>query len=60
MTVRELAELYIKSYENVEIWECASQETVYKGTFNEAEVCEYSDNEVTSFGIEDGIIVINI
>ena len=60
MTVRELAELYIEGSDNMEIWEIEKEQTVFNGTFCEAITCEYAEREVGSFGVEDGIIVMNI
>lgn len=60
MTVYELADLYIESVEDMEIWNGNVEETVFKGTFDEAKESDYAECEVGSFGIENGIIVINI
>lgn len=60
MTVYELADLYIESMEDMEIWDGAAEKTVFEGTFDEAIESDYAECEVGSFGIENGIIVINI
>lgn len=60
MTVYELSDLYIESTEEMEIWNGSTEKTVFKGSFDEAKESDYAECEVGSFGIEDGIIVINI
>lgn len=60
MTVYDLADLYIESSEDMQIWDSETQETVFEGSFEESKGSEYADFEVGSFGIENGIIVINI
>ena len=61
MTVYELCSLYIESGEVMTIYSMEKNETVFRGTFAQAMFSEYySDEEVGSFGIEDGIICINI
>lgn len=60
MTVYELCELYIDNLENMEIWSCDEQSTVFRGTFEEAQYCEYAEEVVQSFEIENGMVIINI
>ena len=60
MTVRELCELYIESEETMTIFSMEEERTVFEGSFNEAMYSDYSEEEVGSFGIEDGMICINI
>lgn len=60
MTVYELCELYIDEEEEVRIWSYKEESQVFIGTFCSALLSEYADELVGSFGIEDGIIVINI
>lgn len=60
MTVYDLADLYIGTCENMQVWNFETEKTVFEGTFDEVKVSGYADSEVESFGIEDGIIVINI
>lgn len=60
MTVYELCYLYIEESEDMEIWDGEKEETVFSGMFREAMDSEFSDEEVSSFGIERGKIVINI
>ncbi|MDE5965853.1 MAG: hypothetical protein K2G89_03380 [Lachnospiraceae bacterium] len=60
MTVYDLANLYIESGETMQIWNLDTESTVFEGTFDEAKYSDYADCEVGSFGIENGIIVINI
>ena len=60
MTVYELCDLYIESGETMNIYSCDEEQNVFEGTFREAMYSEYSDKEVSSFGIEAGRICINI
>ena len=60
MTVHDLCSLYIEDTEEVKIYSFDKDEVVFSGFFREATFCDYSDEEVCSFGIEDGIICINI
>lgn len=60
MTVYELADLYMRGAENMQIWSAETQETVFEGSFREAKESKYADCDVSSFSIEDEIIVINI
>lgn len=55
-----LCELYLESSENMEVWDNETEKTVFSGTFHEAQFSEFSDAEVGSFGIENGVIVVNI
>lgn len=59
-TVEDLAELYIEGSEEVRIWDIEKEENVYTGTFNDVVYTDFAEEEVASFGIENGIIVINI
>ena len=60
MSVYELANLYIEGSEDMQIWNGHTQVTVFEGAFDEAKYTKFADCEVLSFGIEDGILVINI
>lgn len=60
MTVYELCELYIESGDEMTIYSMEENENVFRGTFSEAMYSEFSDEEIGSFGIEDGMICINI
>jgi hypothetical protein len=60
MTVYDLCNAYIDGSDEVEIWSIDKEETVFKGTHDEALYTEYAGEEVGSYGIENGIIVINI
>lgn len=60
MTVYDLADLYIESSENMQIWNLDTESTVFEGSFDEAKESDYADCTVCTFGIENGIIVINI
>ncbi len=52
--------MYIESSESVAIYSHDEERNVFHGTYNEAYFSEYADEEICSFGIEDGIICINI
>lgn len=60
MAVYDLANLYINDGEDMEIWSSEEDKTVFRGTFDEVKDSDYADCEVETFGIENGIIVINI
>lgn len=60
MTVYDLTDLYIDGMEDMQIWNGTTETTVFEGTLDEAKNSKYADYEVGSFGIENGIIVINI
>lgn len=60
MTVYEFCELYINGSEEMEIWHNEEEKTVFRGTFNGAAYSDFCFEEITSFGIENGIIVVNI
>lgn len=55
-----LCELYIESQEEMQVWDNEQEKTVFSGTFHDAQFSEFSDAEVGSFGIENGVIVVNI
>lgn len=59
-TVEDLAGLYIEGSEEVRIWDIEKEKNVYTGTFNDVVYTDFAEEEVSSFGIENGIIVINI
>lgn len=60
MTVYELADLYLENTEDMQIWNGKTEKTVFEGNFDEAKISDYAECEVGSFGIENGMIVINI
>ena len=60
MTVYDLCNAYINGGEGVEIWDTDKDSTVFIGTHDEATYSEYANKEVGSYGIENGIIAINI
>lgn len=60
MTVYELAELYLEKGEEMQIWDVDSEANVFQGSFDEVMGSRYADTDVASFGIEDGMIVINV
>lgn len=59
-SVYDLCWLYIEDTEEMTIWDLATEKEVFKGIFNEAMFSDYSEYIVCSFGIENGIICINI
>ena len=52
--------LYIEDAEEVVIWSAEEEKNVFEGTFREAMNSNFAYEEVQSFGIENGIICINI
>ena len=61
ITVFDLCSLYIEYDEEVVIWNIQEEKEVFRGTFSEAMYSsEFADYTVGSFGIENGIICINI
>lgn len=60
VTVAQFCNLYVDGTDTVRIWHCDEQATVFEGTFCEAMDSEYADYEALGFGIEDGVICINI
>ena len=60
MRIYEFCWLYIESTEDMKIWGIEEEKYVFSGTYDEARISEFVNEEVQSFGIEDGIIVINI
>ena len=61
ITVFDLCSLYIEYDEEVVIWNVQKGKEVFRGTFSEAMYSsEFADYTVSSFGIENGIICINI
>ena len=61
ITVFNLCSLYIEYDEEVVIWSVQEEKEVFRGTFSEAMYSsEFADYTVGSFGIENGIVCINI
>ena len=61
ITVFDLCSLYIEYDEEVVIWSVQEKKEVFRGTFSEAMYSsEFADYTVGSFGIENGIVCINI
>ena len=66
ITVYDLCNLYINDSENVRIWcaydaEMGGDGIVFEDTFNEVMFrSDWSDCVVESFGIENGVLVINV
>lgn len=60
MTVYELCEFYVDEEAEVRIWSGEEESQVFLGTFHSASLSKYADKLIGSFGIEDGVIVINI
>lgn len=59
-TVYDLCWLYIVGCEEMTIWNLETETEVFRGSFDEAMLGDYSDIIVKSYGIENGIICINI
>lgn len=60
MSIYELCSLYIESDEECEIYGIDDERTLFEGSFIDAMYSRYDWEEVQSFGIENGKIVINI
>lgn len=60
MTVAQFCAFYIEETEQVCIWSAEEEKDVFMGTYREAQQSQYADETVSSFGIEGGIICINI
>lgn len=60
MTVYDLCKLYSEQDENVEIWSTSYGRTLFNGTFEDAADSGFEDCEITSFHVEDGIVVIAV
>lgn len=60
VTVGQLCNLYIEETEKVRIWSLDQEKVLFEGTYRDARDSEYADEEVCSFGIEDGINCVNI
>lgn len=65
ITVYDLYNLYIEGNEDMRIWCAYAAEEdgdgiVFEGTFNEAANSDWAGCEIDSFGIENGVLVINV
>lgn len=60
MTVYELCELYVNSFDEIEIWSCYREETVDRGTPDELQCGAWANYEVLGLDVEDEMLVINI
>lgn len=60
VTVAQFCSLYIEDTDKVRIFNCESQETVFEGTYRDAQASRWAREVIMSFGIEDGINCINI
>ena len=65
ITVYDLCNLYIEGGEKMNIWcaydaEMGGDGIVFEGTFDEAARSDWADCVVESFGIENGVLVINV
>ena len=63
--VYDLCNLYVEGTEDMRIWcafdaENGGDGIVFEGAFDEALFSEWKNCEVASFGIENGVLVINI
>ena len=63
--VYDLCNLYIEGTEDMKIWcafdaENGGDGIVFEGSFDEARMSDFASCEVESFGIELGVLVINI
>ncbi len=60
VTVGQFCNLSIEGTAKVRIWDCDEQSVVFEGSYREAMNSNYANYFVLSFGIEDGIICLNI
>ena len=60
ITVRNLCMSYIENSEKVTIWDLATKNEVFKGTYEEAMHSDFSNHSVYNYGIENGTISISI
>ena len=60
VTVGQFCSLYIDCTEKVRIWSVDQEKVLFEGTYRDAEVSEFADKVIGSFGIEDGMNCINI
>ena len=60
MSIYEFCFLAIEECEEVSIWSIEEESEVFRGTYQDARNCIYDCEDVQSFGIENGIICINI
>ena len=60
ITVAQFCGLAIYGSETVRIWSCEQDCTLWEGAYRMAEACEYADEVVCSFNVEDGILCPNI
>lgn len=60
MTVYDFCSLYIEDTDDMTIWSIDTGEEIACGTVRELMYCEYSAEVVQSFGIENGILCLNI
>lgn len=56
----DLLNAYIEQSEDCELWDCELEETVYSGVIEDVYYTKYANMKVGSFGIENGILVVNI
>jgi hypothetical protein len=60
MTVSDFCSLYIEDTDDATIWGLEANEEIACGTIRELMYCEYSSEIVQSYGIENGILCLNI
>ena len=60
MAVYEFCDLCLNEYEEMKIYNVYDEMEVFSGTFDEAMYSEFAEDEVQSFGIENGEIIVNI
>lgn len=60
VTVGQFCSLYIDCTEKVRIWSVDQHKVLFEGTYRDAEICEYANEVISSFGIEDGMNCLNI
>lgn len=60
MSVNEFCGLCISEYEKMKIYSVEEKKVVFYGTFDEAMYSRFADDEVFSFEVKNGKIVINV
>ena len=60
VSVGQFCSLSIDDRECVRIWSAEESRVLFEGTYNEAMASKYTEVQVGSFNVEDGIVCINI
>lgn len=60
ITVDDFLFLAIDDNYEVEIWSLEEEDTVFKGSVEDARYCEYCNCEIQPWSVEDNVLVLNI